>query len=125
MQFLGIGPLEFLLIFVIAIVVLGPQGMVKAAREAGKLIRQIVRSPIWHEVMDTSREIRDIPRKIVKEAGIEEDLKELQLSTRGTIPELNRTHFSELPTVKKPAQPTVQKGADTEEQGNHSESAQD
>ncbi len=102
MQFLGIGPLEFLLIIIIAVIVLGPQGMVKAAREAGKFIRKVVRSPIWHDVMDTSREIRDIPRKIVKEAGIEEDLEELRRTTRGAVSEINRTHFPELPTVKKP-----------------------
>ncbi len=102
MQFLGIGPLEFLFIVVIAVIVLGPRGMVKAAREAGKLIRKIVRSPIWHDVMDTSREIRDIPRKIVKEAGIEEELDEFRRTTRSTMSELNRTHFPELPRVKKP-----------------------
>ena len=113
MQFLGIGPLEFVLIAIIAIIVLGPKGMVKAAREAGSMIRKIVRSPIWHDVMDTSREIRDIPQKIVREAGIEEELEELKRSTQGTISEINRTHFTELPTVKKPVEPS----ADDEEQG--------
>lgn len=102
MQFLGIGPLEFVLIVIIAIIVLGPNGMVKAAREMGKLIRSIVRSPIWRDIMDTSREISDIPKKIVREAGIEQDLEDLRRSTQGTISEINRTHFSELPVVKKP-----------------------
>jgi sec-independent protein translocase protein TatB len=126
MQFLGIGPLEFLLIIVIAVIVLGPQGMVKAAREAGKLIRKIVRSPIWHEVMDTSREIQDIPRKIVREAGIEEDLAELRRSTRGAVTELNRTHFKELPTVKKPVESGVKAVKNTEEDKEESsESAQE
>lgn len=101
MQFLGIGPLEFLLIVVIAVIVLGPQGMVKAAREAGVLIRKVIRSPIWHDVMDTSREIRDIPRKIVREAGIEKDLEDLRRSTQGTMSEINRTHFKELPVIGK------------------------
>lgn len=116
MQLLGIGPLEFLLIIVIAVIVLGPKGMVQAAREASKLIRKIVRSPIWRDIMDTSREIRDIPQKIVREAGIEEDLEELRRSTSGTISELNRTHFSELPTVKKPIKP-VEKESGADEQG--------
>jgi sec-independent protein translocase protein TatB len=102
MDILGIGPLEFVLIVVIAVIVLGPKGMVKAAREVGQLIRKITRSPLWHDVMDTSREIRDIPQKIVREAGIEEDLEELRRSTQGSISEINRTHFNGLPTVKKP-----------------------
>ena len=104
MQFLGIGPLEFLLIAIIAVIVLGPKGMVKAAREAGILIRRLVNSPIWRDVMDTSREIRDIPKKIVREAGIEQDLEDLRRSTQGTLSEINHSHFKELPVVKKPAE---------------------
>jgi sec-independent protein translocase protein TatB len=109
MQFLGIGPLEFLLIAVIAIIILGPKGMVKAAREAGVLIRKLVNSPIWRDVMDTSREIRDIPNKIVREAGIEKDLDDLRRSTQGTLSEIDRTHFKELPVVKKPVEKSPQK----------------
>jgi sec-independent protein translocase protein TatB len=104
MELLGIGPLELLLIIVIAVIVLGPQGIVKSAREAGKFVRKIVRSPLWRDVMDTSREIRDIPQKIIREAGIEQDLEELKRSTQGTISEINHSAFTELPTVKKPAQ---------------------
>jgi hypothetical protein len=88
---------------------------VKSAREAGKFIRKIVRSPLWKDVMDTSREIRDIPQKIIKEAGIEEDLKELDRSTKGTISEINRAAFTELPTVKNPIKtPEDQKKSDKE-----------
>ncbi len=92
MDILGIGPLELLFIAVIAVIVLGPKGMVKGAREAGKAIRKVVRSPIWRDVVDTSREIREFPRKIAREAGIEQDLEDLRRSTRETVTEINRTH---------------------------------
>ena len=95
MQFIGIGPLEFLLIAVIAIVVLGPKGMVKAARETGKLIRKVIRSPLWSEMMDTSREIRDLPKKITREAGIEEDLEELRRSAQDSMKEIDRSVYPE------------------------------
>jgi sec-independent protein translocase protein TatB len=104
MEFLGIGPLEFLLIIVIAVIVLGPKGMVKAAREIGLLIRKVVKSPLWRDVMDTSREIRDIPQKIVREAGIEEDLQELRRTTQGTIAEIQKPAFTELSKPQKPAE---------------------
>ena len=104
MEFLGIGPLELLLIIVIAIIVLGPKGMIKAAHEMGVLIRKVARSPLWRDVMDTSREIRDIPQKIVREAGIEDDLEELRRTTQGTISEIKKTSFTELPIAKKPAE---------------------
>ncbi len=101
MQLLGIGPLELLLIAVIAVIVLGPKGMVSGAREAGKAIRKIIRSPIWHEIVDTSREIREFPRKIAREAGIEKDLEDLRRSTQGTFSEINRSHLPHISPVKK------------------------
>ncbi|MDP2964908.1 MAG: twin-arginine translocase TatA/TatE family subunit [Pelolinea sp.] len=100
MQAFGIGPLEFLLIMVIAVIVLGPKGMVTAAREAGKFIRKIIRSPLWREVVDTSNEIRELPRKIVREVGIEKDLEELRESTRSTISDINRSHYPSITPVK-------------------------
>jgi len=83
MQFFGIGPLELLLILVIMILVLGPKGMIQAARESGKFIRKLVSSPIWREIVGTSHEIRDLPKKIIKEAGIEAEIDELRRSTQG------------------------------------------
>jgi len=90
MEIFGIGPLEFLFIFIIAIIVLGPKGIVEAARETGKFIRKITRSSIWRDVVDTSHEIRDFPRKIAREAGIEKDLEDLRRSTQGTINEIGQ-----------------------------------
>ncbi|MCJ7518791.1 MAG: twin-arginine translocase TatA/TatE family subunit [Anaerolineaceae bacterium] len=100
MEVFGIGPLEFLLILVIAVIVLGPKGMVTAAREAGKLIRKIIRSPLWREVVDTSNEIRELPRKIVRDAGIEKDLEELRKSTYSAISDINRSQFPGISPVK-------------------------
>jgi sec-independent protein translocase protein TatB len=104
MQLFGIGPLEFFLILIIAVIVLGPKGMVSAAREAGKLIRKITRSPLWREIMETSNEIREMPGKIVREAGIEKDLEDLRKSTRDTMNEVNRSHLPKISPVAPPAQ---------------------
>jgi len=101
MQLLGIGPLELLLIAVIAVIVLGPKGMVSGAREAGKAIRKIIRSPIWDDIVDTSREIREFPQKLAREAGIEKDLEDLRRSTRGTLNEIDRSHQPQISPVKK------------------------
>ena len=105
MQFLGIGPLEFLLIIVIAIIVLGPKGMVKAARETGKMIRKLIRSPLWRDVMDTSREIRDLPNKIAREAGIEEDLEDLRRSTQRSLYDIDRSMYTEYQSPDGPITP--------------------
>ncbi len=86
MQIFGIGSLELLFILVIMILVLGPKGMVKAARESGKYIRKVTRSPLWAEIVGTSREMRNLPAKIIKDAGIQEEIDELR---RSTLPELD------------------------------------
>ncbi len=114
MNIFGIGPLELLLIAVIAVIVLGPKGMVKGAREAGKAIRKVIRSPIWRDVVDTSREIREFPRKIAREAGIEQDIEDLRRSTRETVTEINRTH---APPITPSSTKTTADNSESEGEG--------
>ena len=78
MKFLNVGPLELIFILILALLLLGPERMISSARALGKWVYQLIRSPFWTSVMDTSREIRDLPTKIVREAGLEESLKEIK-----------------------------------------------
>jgi Sec-independent protein translocase protein TatA len=86
MDIFGIGPLELLFIFIIALIVLGPSDMVKAGRTIGKFLRQVVTSPTWRAVTRTSNELRTLPNKLIRDAGLEEDLKEIQEATQKAIP---------------------------------------
>ncbi|HEY4693195.1 MAG TPA: hypothetical protein VIH16_07130 [Bellilinea sp.] len=78
MEIFGVGILEVVLILVIAVIVLGPEGMIKAAHSIGVFMRKVIKSPIWSQLMDTQRELRDMPTRLVREAGLEEDIKELK-----------------------------------------------
>ncbi len=82
MEILNIGIPELIVILVIALIVLGPDGIVKTARNLGKTIRKVIRSPIWSMMLDTQRELREMPTKLVREAGLEEDLAELRKTSR-------------------------------------------
>jgi Sec-independent protein translocase protein TatA len=77
MEFLGVGPLELLFIFLIALIVLGPNDIVKASRTLGRFLRTVVTSPTWSAIQQTSREIRYLPNKLIREAGLEEQAKSL------------------------------------------------
>ncbi len=77
MEVFGIGPLELLFILVIMLVVLGPKDMVKTGRRVGRMIRNLVRSPAWNAMMNTSRELRDLPTRLVRESGLEEEVSEI------------------------------------------------
>lgn len=81
MQIFNIGPLELILILLLALIIMGPERMISSARKVGKLVSQLVRSPIWSSIMDTTREIRELPRKFVSDTGFEDDWKEIQQST--------------------------------------------
>jgi Sec-independent protein translocase protein TatA len=81
MSFFGIGPMELIFILIIMVLVLGPKNMVISAKKMGITLRKIVKSPLWATVMDTSREIREIPTRLIREAGIEEDLKGIKSAT--------------------------------------------
>jgi Sec-independent protein translocase protein TatA len=85
MEILGIGPLELIFIFLIALIVLGPTDMVKAGRTIGRFLRRIVTSPGWRTFQQASREMRYLPNKLMREAGLEElerDLEEIENKTR-------------------------------------------
>lgn len=83
MEILGIGPLEIVFVLLIALIILGPNDMIKAGRTIGRFLRKIVTSPTWRTVQQTSRDLRYLPNKLMREAGLE-DLKD-QLPDAGQI----------------------------------------
>jgi len=72
MDILGIGPLELLFIVIIALIVLGPKDMAKAGRSIGRFLRTMMMSETWQVVRQASNEIRGLPNRLMREAGVEE-----------------------------------------------------
>lgn len=94
MEFLGVGPLELFFILIIALIFLGPRDMVKTGRTMGKFMRKIVMSPTWRMVQQTSRELRTLPNRMIREAGMEEDIKDLD--------QLRKDMEKQIGTIRKP-----------------------
>jgi Sec-independent protein translocase protein TatA len=94
MEILGIGPLELFFILIIALIVLGPNDMVKAGRTLGRLMRSIVTSSTWQMIQQTSREFRYLPNRLMREAGMEELKESLpkskELSKQMGLDDLNK-----------------------------------
>ena len=76
MEIFNVGPLELLLILVLAVIIFGPEDLVKFSRNAGHWIYKVSKSEFWQSVVGTTKEIKDFPKQIMKEAQIEETLKE-------------------------------------------------
>jgi len=77
MELFNVGIPEFLLVLVLAFILLGPEGMVKTARDAGRLVRRFLQSPLWASLRQAERELRQVPTRLVREAGLDEIEKEL------------------------------------------------
>jgi len=72
LEIFNVGIPELLLILTLMLILLGPEGMVSSARSVAKTIRKFLHSPLWADMMKTQREIRDIPTRLVREAGYDE-----------------------------------------------------
>jgi len=72
MEILGIGPVELAFIFLLALILLGPKDMQKAGRTVGRWLRDFVSSDSWRAFRETSREIRNLPNRLMREANLEE-----------------------------------------------------
>ena len=70
MELFGVGPLELLLILMIALIVLGPRDMIKTGRSMGRFLRKTILSPTWVKMQ---QEIRNLPYQMMREAGLEEE----------------------------------------------------
>lgn len=96
MEIFNVGILELALILLLAFILLGPQGMVKTGRELGRLVRRILHSPLWASLRQVEREVREMPTRLIREAGLEELEQELQRPGESILP----------PTAPRPAPPT-------------------
>lgn len=87
MEILGIGAPELVFVIVIALIVLGPKDMQKAGRSIGRWLNQVVQSDGWKAFQQTSRELRNLPNNLMREANMElaETERELRKATDFTL----------------------------------------
>jgi Sec-independent protein translocase protein TatA len=72
MEFLGIGPLELVFIILLAIIIFGPKDIVKTSKTVGKSLNKFVRSDTWRTINQTSRELKNLPTRLMRETGLED-----------------------------------------------------
>jgi len=72
MEILGIGPSELIFIVIIAIIILGPKDMQKAGKTVGRWLNSLMRSDGWKALQRASREVRNLPTTLMREANLED-----------------------------------------------------
>lgn len=76
MEFLGVGPLELMLILIVALIVIGPRDIAKTGATIGRWLNKLIQSDTWRAVQKTSKEIRQLPTNLMREANLEKILAE-------------------------------------------------
>ena len=88
MEILGIGPSELVFIIVIALIVLGPKDMQKAGKTIGGYLNKLIKSDGWKAFQQTSREIRNLPTNLMREANM--DMAETEKEIRKSLEILSK-----------------------------------
>jgi sec-independent protein translocase protein TatB len=83
MEILGIGPQELIFVIIIALIVLGPKDMQKAGRTIGQWLNRVVKSEGWKAFQQTSKELRNLPNTLMREANL--DLTETEKEIRESM----------------------------------------
>ena len=77
MKILNIGIPEILFLVVLIFIVLGPEKMVSSAKDIGTWLRKVSKSPLWHDFVSTREEIKNLPKRLMLEADLDEEVKVL------------------------------------------------
>jgi Sec-independent protein translocase protein TatA len=73
MDFLGVGPLELIFILLLALIIFGPNDIVKAGKTLGRFMRKVITSDGWKAFQQTRKGMSNIPTMLMREAGLEEE----------------------------------------------------
>ncbi|MCS6909988.1 MAG: twin-arginine translocase TatA/TatE family subunit [Anaerolineales bacterium] len=95
---LGIGLPELLFFAVLLLLLFGPNDLARIARDMGRFIARVTRSPNFQTIQQASQELRNLPQRIVQEAQLEDirrETQELKSAVAGSL----------TPPPPKPASP--------------------
>jgi sec-independent protein translocase protein TatB len=108
MNFLGVGPLELILVIVLALVVVGPRDLAKLGRDAGRFLNRLYRSPAWRTMNEASRELRNLPNRLAREAELDtlkRDLEQTGKTIQADVQSAGDGMQAWAPPASRPAPP--------------------
>ena len=116
MDIFGIGPLELALILLLALIILGPKDLQKTGKMIGRGLNKIVHSDTWKTLTQTSKELRHLPNKLMREANLDELKDKLDPLQPGSRPRTDGKQS--FPEWSAPVRPTKPDGMDALSQEN-------
>ena len=116
MEILGIGAQELIFIVIIALIVLGPKDMQKAGKTIGRWLNQLVNSDTWKIFQQTSGELRNLPRNLMKEANME--MRETERELRRTMDQIDPRPTRSVTSSAAPASSHIRRASSSNEPEN-------
>jgi sec-independent protein translocase protein TatB len=103
MELLGIGPLELIVIVILALVVFSPKDIAGGGKTVGRWINRLYRSDTYRSMKQVSQELQDLPNRLAREANLDE-IKDLEkeIKSAGKTLHLDAPSNSPLPAIDKP-----------------------
>src|SRR5512141_2719030 len=101
MEIFGIGPFEFLLIMLLALVILGPRDMQKIGKNIGQALNKLVKSDTWKTVRQASEKMKTLPNDLMRET----ELEELQKTFKNSLDEAHKIAPPASEEKKPPEEP--------------------
>lgn len=114
MNFFGIGPLEIVLVLVLALIVFGPKDLQNAGKTLGRTLNNIIHSEFWKQIKKTSAEINNLPKQLMKDDALKEvkdtmdEVKEnIMGDMTGTLAKIGKVigDTNTTPTIQPPVPP--------------------
>jgi Sec-independent protein translocase protein TatA len=103
MEFLGIGPLELVLIIILALIVFSPKDIAGGGKAVGRWINRMYRSDTYRTMKQVSQELQDLPNRLAREAHLEE-LKDLEKEVKSAEDILRSENLLNPPIPLKESQ---------------------
>src|SRR5512135_130144 len=102
MDILGIGPLEIALILILVIIIFGPNDLVKTGKTIGKSLNKLVRSDTWKTINQTTQELKNLPNRLMREAGLDE-LEQMNKEKAASVENTIRPQEGGNPNIEMPS----------------------
>jgi Sec-independent protein translocase protein TatA len=103
MELFGIGPMELIFIILLAIIIFGPKDIVNTSKTVGKSLNKFIRSDTWKTINQTSRELKNLPTRLMRETGLEE----LEKSAKEEMGKVDTAIHQSVETASSPDSPPV------------------
>jgi Sec-independent protein translocase protein TatA len=84
MEFLGVGPLELLLIVVLILIIFTPGDLAKGGRTFGRFLNRMYRSDTYKTFHQVSNELQNLPSRLAREAQLD-DLKDIERQLKSPL----------------------------------------